>query len=105
MIDSSKEMVLLTRLQNWLQSECNGDWEHGYGFRLETLDNPGWTFEADLAETQWSEIVIARQIVERTESDWLQHEIADGKYIACGGVFNLTEMLQNFFDVLDEFRA
>lgn len=97
------EMELLTRLQNWYQSECNEDWEHTFGFKLETLDNPGWTFEADLADTRWCDIKMNRNINQRSETDWVQYEITSSKYIACGGASNLIEMLQTFFDVLDDF--
>ena len=101
----AEEMKLISRLQDWFGAECNGDWEHSYGFRLETLDNPGWTFEADLTETRLADLEIARQRLDRTESDWVQFEVSQGKYIACGGTFNLAEMLQRFFDVLDELEA
>ncbi|MEJ5219102.1 Imm53 family immunity protein [Cognatishimia sp. D5M38] len=49
-----KEMNIdlpLIKLQNWYVSNCDGDWEHTYGFKLETLDNPGWTITVDLDET------------------------------------------------------
>jgi len=38
-------------LMNWYVRECNNDWEHSYGIKIETLDNPGWTIEIDLRET------------------------------------------------------
>lgn len=101
MITSNCEIALLTRLQEWFKSECNDDWEHTFGFRLETLDNPGWTFEADLEETRWAGIEVTRKRVDRSESDWSQYEITESKYIACGGASNLIEMLKTFFDVLD----
>ncbi|WP_409309516.1 Imm53 family immunity protein [Pectobacterium sp. B1J-3] len=33
---------LLTYLQNWYLSKCDGSWEHAYGFDISTIDNPGW---------------------------------------------------------------
>ena len=41
----------LSKLQDWYISNCDGDWEHSYGFKLDTLDNPGWTITVDLDET------------------------------------------------------
>ena len=38
-------------LMNWYVRECNNDWEHSYGVKIETLDNPGWTIAIDLRET------------------------------------------------------
>ena len=43
--------VNLDWLMNWYVHECNNDWEHSYGIKIDTLDNPGWTIEIDLRET------------------------------------------------------
>lgn len=43
--------VALERLQTWYNSNCDGDWEHQYGFSLETVDNPGWYITVDLDDT------------------------------------------------------
>ena len=34
--------AVFQRLQKWYKSQCNGDWEHSFGIKIETLDNPGW---------------------------------------------------------------
>jgi len=26
----------------WYEGHCDGDWEHGFGPEIETIDNPGW---------------------------------------------------------------
>src|SRR5664280_3839686 len=41
----------LQQLQGWYESQCDGDWEHTYGLRIETLDNPGWSLTVDLEDT------------------------------------------------------
>ncbi|GHB54781.1 hypothetical protein GCM10010331_48120 [Streptomyces xanthochromogenes] len=33
---------VLDRLQSWYSAQCNGDWEHEWGIKIDTLDNPGW---------------------------------------------------------------
>jgi hypothetical protein len=43
--------MVLERLTGWYQAQCNGDWEHQYGVRIETLDNPGWLVKIDLVGT------------------------------------------------------
>jgi hypothetical protein len=45
-------MDILQKLQNWYASHCNGEWEHGYGIKIETCDNPGWLVQIDLAGTE-----------------------------------------------------
>ena len=41
----------LVRLQLWYSRQCDGDWEHGLGIRIESLDNPGWSVRIDLKGT------------------------------------------------------
>jgi len=38
-------------LMKWYADQCNGDWEHQFGVKIETLDNPGWSITIDLAGT------------------------------------------------------
>ncbi|RRJ95187.1 hypothetical protein Ga0100231_013590 [Opitutaceae bacterium TAV4] len=44
----------LQRLSEWYASQCDGDWEHSYGFKISTLDNPGVAIEIDLFGTRHS---------------------------------------------------
>ncbi len=41
----------LDRLEQWFRSMCNGDWEHTYGIKILTLDNPGWIVAIELRDT------------------------------------------------------
>ena len=45
------QLDLLLRLQQWYASQCNGDWEHQFGVRVDTLDNSGWPVRIDLVGT------------------------------------------------------
>lgn len=44
----------LERLQRWFAAQCNGTWEHDWGVKIETLDNPGWLVRIDLTGTPWA---------------------------------------------------
>ncbi|HMU95875.1 MAG TPA: immunity 53 family protein [Elusimicrobiota bacterium] len=48
------EATPLERLQRWFAAQCNGTWEHEWGVKIETLDNPGWLVRIDLAGTPWA---------------------------------------------------
>ena len=39
-------------MQDWYKKQCDGDWEHQNGIRIETIDNPGWKIVIDLVETE-----------------------------------------------------
>jgi Immunity protein 53 len=83
-------------LQAWYLSQCDGDWEHSYGVKIETLDNPGWIVTIDLNETVLYELEIPLARVDRSASDWVQHEVSNGKFTACGGPQNLEELVGEF---------
>lgn len=92
----------LQQLQSWYESQCDGDWEHSYGIEIETLDNPGWWLSVDLVDTQWAELTQARNIDRRTDSDWVQTEITDGKFIGAGGPENLSELIELFLQITQQ---
>ena len=39
-------------IQEWYISQCNGDWEHCYGIKIDNIDNPGWAVKIDLHDTE-----------------------------------------------------
>ena len=91
-------MEQLTRLRDWYSSQCDGDWEHTYGIRLETLDNPGWTLEIDLSDTELEGRPFTPVHRGDSEEDatWLHCSVSDGKFHAAGGVQDLPDMLEAF---------
>jgi|SRR5215472_8220686 len=62
----------LARLQTWYLSHCDGQWEHGYGVRIGTLDNPGWSLRIDLTGTELATAKFPeRKDNYESERDWL----------------------------------
>ncbi len=41
----------ISRLHSWYANQCDGDWEHEFGVRIDTLDNPGWIVSIDVKGT------------------------------------------------------
>ena len=90
---------LLQRIQTWYLAQCNGDWEHSYGVKLETLDNPGWLLHIDLRETELeSRIFTPINIQRNEENDWFQCRIESNQFYAACGPLNLSEILSCFLD-------
>jgi hypothetical protein len=87
---------LLTWLQAWYASMCDGDWEQDKGITLETLDNPGWNLTISLSGTVLDGKPFDRIKVERDEHDWIHAWVADGEYKAACGPTNLSEALFTF---------
>lgn len=78
----------ITALQAWYARQCDGEWEHGYGIRLQTLDNPGWTITVSLHGTPMEhEDMTARLLNYQHDTDWIiiQKEGASLKG-ACGAL-------------------
>lgn len=56
----------------------------------------------DLVDTELSGSSLPRSRVDRSDIDWIQCEVLNDKYIACGRVFNLLEMLRQFLSFAGE---
>jgi hypothetical protein len=50
--EECRQLEILKWLQAWYSSQCNGDWEHGNGIRIASIDNPGWHVAINLNETE-----------------------------------------------------
>jgi hypothetical protein len=88
----------LDRLQKWYHAQCNGEWEHSYGVTIGTLDNPGWTFDVDLADTPLAAKSFAK--VERglqgDGDDWLACFVRDHKFMGRCSPERLGEAIEVF---------
>jgi Immunity protein 53 len=84
----------LRQLQLWYLARCDGDWEHSYGIRIETLDNPGWHLRIDLTNSRVADVTAER--VERSEIDWIHWKVKDGQFDAACGPTNLGEAITTF---------
>lgn len=94
--------LALDRLSGWYTLQCDGDWEHGLGIRIETVDNPGWSLKVDLNETSLRGCKLQRTTIQRTQHNWIIREVKnlDGRLTYCsfGGPSNLSEMVLRFVE-------
>ena len=81
-------------LQKWYQDHCNGDWEHGSGIHLSTIDNPGWSLTVNLENTELESKSFHQIDINRSEHDWLFCTIRGANFEARCGVKNLPEILK-----------
>ena len=101
-------------LMRWYLAECNDDWEHSYGVKIDTLDNPGWTIKIDLRETalagkRFDRIEVgepARDLEEwHNLGSWLVADVhGDTFEIACGPL-DLTAAIQVFRDWVEATQS
>ena len=91
-----EKIYMINWLENWYSSQCDGSWEHFYGIKIETLDNPGWEVEIDLCETELINkpfVEIDRDI---SDNDWLSCRLQNNKFEGFGDVSKLYEILEIF---------
>lgn len=84
-----------TWLQAWYVNQCDGDWEHGDGITISTLDNPGWEVKIDLPD-HGAPASYERRETHRSEDDWCVTWTEEGTFHAACGPTNLAEALHNF---------
>jgi hypothetical protein len=83
-------------LQRFYLSCCDGDWEHGYGVAITTLDNPGWAFEFELSDTDLAGASFEPLNRESSDNDWVHCRVEEGKFKGRCGPENLIEVLTVF---------
>jgi hypothetical protein len=94
----------LRSLQDWFARQCDGDWEHGCGVEITTLDNPGWRVEIDLVGTDletrnFQSIMEPGEAAAFEASDrWLQCWVEDGRWQGAGDETKLALIVRTFLD-------
>ena len=91
-------MNIIEWLQNYYEGCCDEDWEHTYGIKIGTLDNPGWTVDIDLADTAIEDCLFEKIRIERDDNNWMICRVENRVFKGDGGVKNLEEILTIFRD-------
>ncbi|MEW9078551.1 immunity 53 family protein [Terrisporobacter glycolicus] len=86
-------MNLLEWLENWYNSNCDGDWEHMYGVKIETVDNPGWSINIDLIDTYLEQKEFSTVKYDKGNEDWIICIKEDGVFKGSGGPKKLNEII------------
>lgn len=95
-------MNTLKQLQQWYHKQCDGDWEHTWGVRIGTLDNPGWEVEIDLVATVLEDVLFLEQSYGMGEAgdtsgdEWLMCKVEGHVFTGFGGPFKLDEIIEIF---------
>ncbi|WP_108670407.1 immunity 53 family protein [Peribacillus acanthi] len=95
-------MGTLKWIQKWYLEQCNDDWEQGYGIRINTIDNPGWSVMISVEDTDVKDKPFESIDIERSETDWVYCKTNyDQKqdsfhFVGYGGPKNLEEILDIF---------
>jgi hypothetical protein len=83
-------------LQSWYSKHCDGVWEHTYGVRIDTIDNPGWSLKIDLVGTQLEHREFVRRDESRSDDDWLSLWVENGVFNGTGDPKKLEVLIAAF---------
>lgn len=83
-------------LINWYACQCDGDWEHMFGIKISTLDNPGWRILISIKNTELKNKQFPEICTDRSDTDWFFCKIENEVFEGHCGSFNFGEMLQTF---------
>lgn len=89
-------MDVLSMVNEWFKSQCNGDWEHDYGITIQTLDNPGWSVDIYLYETELEDKPFKEINIYHSDMDWISCKVENYFFKGMGDVNKLEEILNIF---------
>lgn len=90
------KVSMLEWIQKWYISNCDGNWEHIYGINIYTLDNPGWSVNIELFDTDLEYANFETIQKYTNDNNWVHCSVADGVFKGSGSADKLEEILKIF---------
>lgn len=92
-----------TELAEWFARHCNGEWEHFYGVKIESCDNPGWWVQIDLHGTALEGKTMERYregdfSANDPQPPWIDCFVEDNRFEGAGDVTRLHEIVHRFLE-------
>jgi hypothetical protein len=72
------------------------EWEHGYGIRIDTLENPGWRLHLGLHGTKRQDAASPKAALTRSQDDWISYWVEKEEFQVACGPKNLSEAIDIF---------
>jgi hypothetical protein len=88
-------------LDDWYQSQCNGDWEHRRGIRLQAIDTTGWTLTIDLAGTSAANASPQRLALDTTCGEWIDCTMSGNRFEGSGDTRKVEQIIGVFRQWVD----
>lgn len=88
-------------LENWYAVQCDGDWEHYFGIKIKTLDNPGWDVTIDLEDTVYELDDVPWTEVRWNDDDWFGSKIVNNQFNGAGDPRKLEIIFHKFKTLLE----
>ena len=88
-------------LEDWYQTQCDGDWEHSRGMHLEPLTDPGWSLVINLAGTTAANARPQRLHLDTTGGEWINCSISADQFQGSGDPQKLEQIIGIFRQWVD----
>ena len=98
----ANEKTALERLQDWYAQQLNGDWEHGRGICIKSLDNPGWMLDVDLQGIDRDFPPIPYVLNEQHEGNWYSFSLENQYFRGAGDPSKLPFLIEAFLKAVGE---
>ncbi len=89
-------------MKEWYKKNCDGDWEHQYGIKINTVDNPGWEVRIDLAFTGLEDVEIEYELIQNCDDDWYGFSVKNKIFDAAGDPEKLETLLEKFREIAEK---
>ena len=90
-------MEHLAEIQAWYLAQCDGEWEHGSGVTIESLDNPGWRIAIDLRGTALADVPFEEVAGDEDDaSDWIRCVREGTSFTGACGPLRLADLIGVF---------
>ena len=86
----------------WYTSQCDGDWEHSFGIKIGTLDNPGWSLTINLSGTSlenapFEDVAFGSMATDAPPlASWHTCRVRGRNFEGYGGPFDLETIISTF---------
>ena len=87
---------MLAWISQWYARHCDGRWEYAQGVHIETLDNPGWVVEINLADTPYQNRFFKAITIKKSSHDWCHCIKKEASFYGYGDPSKLEQILELF---------
>jgi hypothetical protein len=88
-------------LDTWYQNQCDGEWEHSRGMRLESLHERGWQLTIHLVGTSAANTSPQRLNLDTPCGEWIQCSISEDRFQGSGDPRKLEQIIGVFRQWVD----
>ncbi|EKO13451.1 Imm53 family immunity protein [Leptospira kirschneri] len=96
---SPESETMFSWLMKWYQSQCDGDWEHEYGLKINTNKDQAWQVEIDIRFTELHDFELDTALEQKGTNNWYSFSIKDGRFLAEGDSKKLPVILEKFKEI------